>query len=341
MHSNRMHGLWWEHFRPTTGSGHQEWKRFSTGKFLPAVTARAAPGSFFSDEAETQDQLNFFIQLHRSIFEPRFYREVLAFPRRAVLSYCVRLLALFAVITAIAHTGYLIGGRQGMPERLAAAFPGMELRDGTLHPFVDHPYYPPSYLIAPLFNQLIGLPALLGSEADSMVLVDTAVQSAAPRKVPLFILKARTIEAILGAEMTMEFTYEDILFGTRNLLFTPDHLRAFMLRHAGGFFFGYLFSSLVHQCALISFSIFFLSAAAYIFRIDRKRTFREYVKIASFAVSPIAVGNALVAVSGVKLTWIWHVLIFLSTVVMFRAILTIGITSRDLQGPRKNASDGT
>ncbi|MBN1759732.1 MAG: DUF1189 family protein [Chitinispirillaceae bacterium] len=285
--------------------------------------------------------MKFFIQLHRSIFEPRFYHEVLELPRRAVLRYCIWLLLLFGVITSIAYTVYLIGGRQGIPEGLAAAFPGMELRDGILHPPVDTPYYPPSYLIAPLFNQLVELPVLFNSEADSTVLVDTAARSVAPRKVPLVHLKAKTVEMILGDEMTMEFPYEYFLFGTRDLIFTADHIRSFLLQHVGGIFFGYLLSTLIHQFALILFSIFFLSAAAYIFRIDRKRTFREYIKIAGFAVSPIAVGNALVAVSGVKVPWIWNILIFLSTMVMFRAILTISITSRDLQGPRNNASDGT
>jgi hypothetical protein len=299
------------------------------------------PGSFLSSFAEAPDQLNFFIQLHRSIVEPRFYHEVLRYPRRVVLQYCIWLLTVFSVVTAIAHTWYLIYGREGIPEGVAAAFPGMELRDGVLHPPTDTPYYPPSYLVAPLFNQLIGLSTMLGSEADSIVLVDTGSGSPTPKKVPLIILRAKTIEVILGAGATMEFTYENVLFGVRNLLFTAERIRAFMVDHIPGIFFGYLLSTFVHLGAFILFCIFFLSVAAYIFRIDRQRTFREYLKTASFAVSPIAVGNALVAVSGVKIAWIWHVLIFLSTVVMFRAILTISLTSRNLQGPHNNASDGT
>ena len=235
------------------------------------------------------------------------------------------------MITSIAHTVYLIGGRQGIPEGLAAAFPGMELRDGILHPPVDTPYFPPAYLMAPLFNQLIGLPAMFNQEADSIVLVDTSERSNVPLKVPLIILKARTIEVILGTGTQMEFTYEHILFGAKDLLFTVDHLRRFLLSHVGGIFFGYLFSTLVHQGVLILFSIFFLAGAAFIFRIDRLRTFREYLKVASFAVSPMAVGSALVAISGVKIAWIWHILIFLSTMVMFRAILTIMVNNRDFQ----------
>lgn len=266
---------------------------------------------------------------------------MLALSRKAIIRYLVILLIITSVVTAIAQTFYLIGVHRGMPETLAKAFPGMELREGRLYPPFDKPYYPPSYRIAPLLNQLIGLPTLFESEADSILLVDTASESTAPLKVPLIILKATTVQILLGAEMTMEFPYEYFLFGTNNLHFTPDYLRKFMMSHSGGILFGYLFAALLHQCVLFSFSIFFLSAAAYIFRLDRQRTFKQYMKIACFAVSPVAVGIALVAVAGVKIAWVWHILIFLATLIMFRAILTINTTSRNLQGPRNNASDGT
>ena len=277
---------------------------------------------------EVEQLVNFFATLHRSIFEPQFYREVLVLPRKAIFRYCLWLLILFSIITSFAHTWYLIGGRRGIPEGLAAAFPGMEIRGGTLYSPVNEPYFPPSYLIAPLFNQLIGLPALFNSEADSIVLVDTSDKPRTRLKVPLIVLKAKTIEVILGGGTAMEFTYEHILFGAKDLIFTADNIRRFLLSRAGGIFMGYLFSTFLHQGVLVLFSIFFLSAAAYIFRVDRVQTFGQYVRTASFAVSPIVVGSTLVAISGVKIAWMLHFLIFLSTIVMFRAILTVSINNR-------------
>ncbi|MBN1307496.1 MAG: hypothetical protein JXA18_06240, partial [Chitinispirillaceae bacterium] len=144
-----------------------------------------------------------------------------------------------------------------------------------------------------------------------------------PLKVPAILLKAREVAVTLAAGTTMEFTYENILFGTRDLDFTADQIERFLKRHIGTIFFGYLVSTLLHQGMLFFFSIFFLALAAYIFRVERKRTLKEYLKASSFAISPIAVGSALVAISGVKIEWIWHLLIVLSTVVMFRAIIAI------------------
>jgi hypothetical protein len=46
--------------------------------------------------------------------------------------------------------------------------------------------------------------------------------------------------------------------------------------------------------------------------------------MAIFSVTPITIGTILIALSGVKLNWTWHILIFLSTLVMFRAMLISG-----------------
>ncbi|MBN1575772.1 MAG: DUF1189 family protein [Chitinispirillaceae bacterium] len=278
--------------------------------------------------------MNFFVSLHRSVLEPGFYREAIALPRREIAGYFFKLLFFFALITAGADTWYLINGQRGIPRMLAAAFPGMALRDGILQPAKETPYVVPSYLVAPILNQLLGLPAMFNPEAESLVVVDTARRSNVPLKVPVILLKAREAVVVLAAGTTMEFTYENILFGTRDLDFTVDQIGRFLKRHIGTVFFGYFFSTLLHQGVLFLFSIFFLALAAYIFRVERKRTLKEYLKTSTFAISPLAVGSALVAISGVKIEWIWHMLIFLSTIVMFRAIIAISslnkVTTREL-----------
>ncbi len=252
-------------------------------------------------------------------------------PRREIIRYILKLLLFFSVLSSCADSWYLIHGERSISRMVAAAFPGMALRDGILHPPSKTPYVPPSYLVSPIFNQLFGLPAVLNQEVDSLVVVDTSYRSNVPLKVPMILLKAREAVVVLAANTTMKFSYENILLGTRDLLFTADAIELFLKRHIGGIFFGYLFSTMLHQGAVILFSIFFLGLAAYIFRVDRERTLKEYMKTSSFAISPIAVGSALAAISGAKIEWMGHFLIFLSTIVMFRAILALDRRNKGIQ----------
>lgn len=258
------------------------------------------------------------------MFEPHFYGEVLSVPRRKIIHYFLTLLVFFSLLISGAHTFYFFNGRNSLPKTLAAAFPGMAIHDGVLHPPSDTSYIPPSYLIASALNQLLYLPVILNEEVDSLVVVDTSNDSVVSRKLPMFHLKAREMVVHLNTDKSMTFSYENIMYGNKDLVFTQEQLGLFFRRHLAGIFFVYFFSTIVHQGVVIFFSIFFLGTAAYIFRLDRRRTFREYLKVSTFAIAPVAVGSALIAFSGVKVGWSWNILILLSTVVMFRAILATG-----------------
>jgi hypothetical protein len=67
-------------------------------------------------------------------------------------------------------------------------------------------------------------------------------------------------------------------------------------------------------------SIMFLCFAACIFRMEKKKTFGRCFKMASFAVSPIFVGVNLMALSGTQFPLGWHLLLIISTVVLFRGV---------------------
>jgi hypothetical protein len=272
--------------------------------------------------------LKFFTFLHRSIFEPPFYREVLTMLRRTVVFYFLSLILFFSFCIAVANTFYILSKNDGVAAYIADAFPGMKIRNGKLLPPMDTPYVPPAYLITPILNRLNGLPVLLNPEADSMVVVDTAPQLRIKVRVPVIVLTSDRIR-VLFQGTSMEFPYENIMFGKKDLDFTTENLRKFLMKHTLGIFFGYWIPTVVHQGVLIFFCIFFLAFAAYIFRLERQRKFREYVRISSFAITPIALGSALVAAAGVKLSWAWHVLVLLSTVVMFRAMLAITVSNQE------------
>jgi len=67
--------------------------------------------------------------------------------------------------------------------------------------------------------------------------------------------------------------------------------------------------------------VFFLSFAAFVFRVDRARGYWYFVRLASYAISPVVLGAALVSLSGVSADWTWHVFIIISTILMFRAMM--------------------
>jgi len=267
--------------------------------------------------------LKFFYILHCSIFEPHFYREALLLPRKSIVKYVLELIFVSAFISAVAQTWYLSHPKRGIADKVAAAFPGMVLRDGVLHPGVPTPYSPPPYLISSILNQLLGLPPLLNQDAESMVVVDTSQADVVPSRFPVVLLKARQVSVVLKPGSVMNFPYEHFLVGTRDLEFTVEGINRFLRSHSGSILFSYLFSAAVYQGTLFLMCIFFLAFAAYIFRVERTRTLKEYLRLSSFAISPLAVGGALTAISGVKAGWVWEVLVFASTMVMFRAILVM------------------
>jgi hypothetical protein len=236
---------------------------------------------------------------------------------------------LSSLTVAIADTWYLMYGKRSLPTTLPAAFPGLEIRDGVLFPH-QSPYIPPSYLISPVLNQLIKLPVLLNHEADSLIVVDTAEIATIAIKIPMALLKSRKMVVHLNDKTTMEFPYELDLFGTRNIKFTSDELLKHLKQYIFGIFMGYFFSAVFHDSIVFLFSIFFLALAAFVFRMDRERLFKEYLKVAVFSISPLIVGGVLAAFSGVKFEWLWHVLIFLSVIVMFRAIVAISNSNIDI-----------
>lgn len=269
--------------------------------------------------------MNFFKKMHRSIFDPSFYREIRVAPRSSLIIYFFQLLLFTALLAAVAQTWYFVDLDRGLPRKLAAAFSGIEIVNGRLYA-PEQPYVPPSYLVLPLFSQLVGVPEMAGQDADSLIIVDTAASVRIPKKVPVMLLKADRVIVVVNENTKMEFPYTHLLFGERDLKFTVSHIRSFLLRHLISLLFYFFLATIFQQLLLFSFSLFFLAFAAYIFRVERQRVLKDYIKVAFFAVTPMAVGTILVALSGVRTTWTWHILIFLSTIVMFRAIMAINGT---------------
>jgi hypothetical protein len=271
--------------------------------------------------------LSFFEQLHRSIVDPPFYKEILAASKGFIVRFLLQLLLLTAFLTSVSQVYYMIDEQRGITKRLEAAFPGTEIVDGKLLTSLPTPYVPPAYLILPVLDLLFGVPSVFDNDTDSMLILDTSAVSGYSMKVPAIVMKSENMIVFLNAETSVSVPYKQVLLGNNNLKFTSEHIKAFILKNLFGFLILCFFSNLAQSTFMLVFSISFLAIAAYLFRVERERGIGHYIRAACFAVSPICVGSIMIGLSGVKLYWTWHILIFISTIVMFRAVVATGNNS--------------
>ena len=274
--------------------------------------------------------MNFLVQVHRSIFEPRFYSEVLEFRGLHVIGFIVRLILIASTLCGIANTFYVIDREKGIPPYVESTFKGMVIKDGVLNPNRATPYVPAAYLVGPLFDRMLNLPHVFDSIPDNFLVVDTGKTAWTLQQGAVFVMRSTHIEVHANAKSSINLPYKVIL-GGKDMDFTVDNVHSYLKSH----FLGITFNNIIWNgfvCSgLMLFSVFFLALAAFIFRVERGRRLGHYIRIACFASSPIAVGSVLVALAGVKLPWTWHVLIFFSTSVMFRAIIATSTAIANLK----------
>ena len=275
--------------------------------------------------------MNFFLQLHKSITDPPFYKEVLNLPRLSIANFFFKLLMFTALLTALSQTYYLVDSERGIPKLIDAIFPDMEIKNGVLDPKTTTPYIPPSYLVLPVFNQMFGSPHIFDTDSDSILIIDTGDVIDYPIKVPVIMMKSDRIVFYFNAETSFRIPYNNLLFGQKDLLLTAEGIQGFMIKNIISIFLWCFFSNSIQSAMLLIFSTLFLAVAAFIFRVERERKISHYFRTACFAVSPISVGSVLIGISGVKIAWTWHILIFISTIVMFRAIMA-SATTKDSSG---------
>lgn len=268
--------------------------------------------------------MSFFLQLHRSIVDPSFYRDVLDFSGIKVAGFFFRLIFFAALLCGIANTYYLLDQDKGLPARLEALFPGMEIKDGNLIPNQPVPYSPPSYLIAPVLDLLLSSSHFFDSMPESFIIVDTSASPVLPKsQIPSVLMSSKALVLQPHTPSALRLPYKWLLGKSTYFIFTAKAIRSFLLKNLLSLLFNACIWAAMTELSMLIFSVFFLSFAAYIFRIDRTLGFGKYFKMACFVVAPIAVGSCLVAISGVKLPWTWHVLLFIATIGMFRAVLAV------------------
>lgn|GEM_PF-1863280 len=267
--------------------------------------------------------MNFFIQIHRSITDPSFYTQVVAFPVRKIVFFILKLLLLTALVMSISHTMRVINPVSGLPAILPLLFPGMVVTSEGMYSNTDAPYIPNRIYLADFIATYIDIPASTLDIPDSLVLVDCRKNIGIDKNSSvLFLLAADSIHVRFSPDISLTLPYSNVLSNEERITLTPAGVGEFLGKRRLIVARNFFIQHFVLFGVTVAVSIFFLSVAAAMLkrREQNLRTRTPYVKIASFAITPIAVQNILVALSGVKTTWLWYVAIGISTFILFRAL---------------------
>jgi Protein of unknown function (DUF1189) len=273
--------------------------------------------------------VNFFNELHRSMVDPQFYKEVLTFKRSRVAFYVILLLLLTSIVTVIAQWWYQIESDEGIPNAIELALSGMEIKDGLLDPHVQTPFVPSSKNSWPLMSTVFFQNGMIQA-TDTLLIIDTSASQAFKLKAPYFALgKDRVYFNYDDKYFKASISYATLLNGKKSLQFTASEIRSLLtsLSFLPTILISLFVTTMLQNVVTILFSIVFLAVAAFIFRIERVTGFSIFLRASTYAITPMALGLMLIEVSGVQVVWGWHLLIFISTIVLFRGVVAIGKAS--------------
>ncbi len=273
--------------------------------------------------------MNFFYELHRSVVDPQFYAEVLTYKRARVAWYVFLLLLLTSFVTVVAQWWHQIESDDGIPSAIELALSGMEIKDGLLDPHVQTPFVPSLQNSWPLMSTVFFQNGMVQAK-DTLLFIDTSASQAFNFTAPYFALGKDRIHFNYDDKFfKASIPYVKLLNGKRNLKFTASEIRGLLTSPSflPTIIISMYATTLFQSGLTIFFSIIFLAVAAYIFRIERLTGFNVFLRASTFAITPMALGLMLIEVAGVQVIWGWHLLIFISTIVLFRGVVAIGKAS--------------
>jgi hypothetical protein len=142
-------------------------------------------------------------------------------------------------------------------------------------------------------------------------------------------MKRQGVLICMGTDVFIPIPWREVLFGAADLRFARSEIDLFLKRKSP---FILVYSCAVEgvRCAgVVLFCICIFVLAAYIFRIERERRAADFLKMASFAISPIPVGVILIAISDVQIPGAWNIPVIASVAVMFRALRAVLKKAKD------------
>lgn len=265
--------------------------------------------------------MNFFLQIHRSIVDPSFYKEIATSPRKRSIFFLVKLLAFTVFILATTYTWRVADPVHGLSAVLPAVFPRMQISQDGMIPHADTPYLVSPLAIEDLLRLFSNSSRSLFEIRDSAVVVDSRRDIGIDKNSSImFLLAADVIHVKLNPELSFTLPYSLFVSKDEVITFTKEGIAAYIRKRLVSLFINFYIQHCIVFTANIVISLFFLSFAAFIFRTSSIKRFRVYLKLAAFAITPIALETILVNLAGVSIMWLWHISIFISVFILYRGI---------------------
>lgn len=270
--------------------------------------------------------MNFFLQIHRSIVDPSFYSEVIILPAKRRLAFLVKLVIITALILTFTHTWRVVEHKKGLPAILPALFPYMQITSNGMSPNRKTPYTVNTVYIADFMSTFTNFPMSSFEISDSAVVVDGRSNIVIDKNSSiLFLLAADIIHVSFKPDIYFTIPYSLFVSEKEVMTFSKEGISEYLKQRLLKLSINFFIQHLVTFGSNIMISIFFLSFAAYIFRTRQIRGFKTFLKLASFAITPVAIEKIFVALSGARIVGVWHVSIFISVFIIYRAIKHLSI----------------
>jgi hypothetical protein len=210
---------------------------------------------------------------------------------------------------------------KGLPAILPLIFPGMVVTHDGMFSNKEAPYSPNPVYIADFIATYIDVPASVLNIPDSLVRVDGRKNIAIDKKSSvLFLFAADSIHVRFSPDVSLTMPYSYIVSKNERIAFTSAGISEYLNKRLLLVVRNFFIQHFVLFGVTVAVSIFFLSLAAVILKQREVDIDTPYIKIASFAMTPIAIQNILVALSGVRITWLWYISIGIATFILFRAL---------------------
>ncbi len=264
--------------------------------------------------------MRFFIHVHRSIVDPSFYAEIIEYPKRRAFLFLVQVILITIVISALAHTFRAYNSETGLPAVLPALFQGMELSHDEMVTSQETPYSVNPVFVADFMAVMTELPRSSFTIPESSIVVNDKILEKPQDQLTVSILfGSKEIYYKMGPNLIFPIPYSAMLAKNEVLRFDTPGVTSFLSKRIPLAFIYFLVQHFIRFGATILTSLFYLSFAVFIFRLKRL-TLGNIIKIAMFAMVPLALVKIITSLAGVAVKGVWYVAMFACIIIIGRAI---------------------
>lgn len=260
--------------------------------------------------------------------DPAWHTKPQASSFRSAIFYFIRIALLAGLCAGVAHTGYALYSKNSLAKQLAQVLPNSEIKSGRLIPAMPVPALVNTERLSTALTMLF---MINGFEAlpDSFVVVDTTgTIRVGDRSTVRLLLTADKLIVNPGTNYAMSIPYSRFIPLSETLTFNPQKLQNLLLRHRVDLLFHFVVLGLMINFFSLCGTMFFLAVTGFILSMRSKISFGRYMVISLYSITPAAVGTIVVAVSGTHFYWMWQILLIVSTIVMYRAVLAIALSQK-------------